>query len=131
MGPGEADVRTTRMQMKFLEIVEYLLIVDHLEEPGEECWRNGSSRKWHRLASWIGVAQRPIGIPPTQDLRRYYLDAAVTIFDVEFKTSGKRLEKKRAFSENPNSLEKKSNPSRVLPGLTNHNNASPHVNKVA
>ena len=117
MGPGGAHLRTTRMRTKFLEIVEYLLIVDHLEEPGEKYWRNGS-RKWHRLASWIGVAQRPIGIPPTQDLRRVYVDVAVTIFDVEFKTSGKRLEK----SSNPRS--------RVLPGLTNHNNASPHVNKV-
>ena len=101
------------MRTKFLEIVEYLLIVNRLEEPGEKYWRNGS-RKWHRLASWIGVAQRPIGIPPTQDLRRVCLDVAVTIFDVEFKTSGKRLEKS-------------SNPSRVLPGLTNHNNASPYV----
>ena len=79
---GKFCLRTTRIQTKFLEMVEYLLIVDRLEESREKLVE--ISRK-HRLASWIGVAQRPVGIPQIQDLRRVHLDAAITILDVENK----------------------------------------------
>lgn len=71
--------------------------VDRLEQPGPRR-RVEISRK-HRPAWWIGVSQRPIGIPTTQDLLRVHLDAAVTTVDVE------------------NKLEKKDDPSRVLLGV--------------
>lgn len=70
--------------------------VDRLEQPGPRR-RVEISRK-HRPAWWIGVSQRPVGIPTTQDLLRVHLDAAVTV-DVE------------------NKLEKKDDPSRVLLGV--------------
>ena len=63
------------MWTKFLEMVEYLLIVDRLEESREKLVE--ISRK-HRLA-WVCVAQRPIGRTQTPDLRRVHLDVAITI----------------------------------------------------